>query len=45
MVVLLVNVNKETLILAIISHVNSTQYTGVASHEINEMGKEKCIII
>lgn len=32
MVVLLVNVNKEALILAIISHVNRTQYSGVAGH-------------
>lgn len=32
MVVLLVTVNKEASILAIISHVNSTQYSHIAGY-------------
>jgi len=32
------------LILAITSHVNITQNSGVESHYINEMGKEKFIV-
>lgn len=43
-VVFLVTLNKEGSILAIISHVNSTQYSHIAGYSINEMGKEKFII-
>lgn len=32
MVVLLVTLNKEGLILAVISHVNSTQYSHIAGY-------------